>query len=142
MMPQKFREMVLQMLYSSEYSQEEEEIVALLMNELKVTKRCAKEAYQRVQAILGKLEEIDQKISKSTVEYQFERISEVEKNIIRLGFFEMEEGLPLGIVFAESERLCRKFGTPSSAAFVHAILNSQCPAKIEPEVASSEPVVS
>lgn len=117
--------MVLQMLYSSTYSQEEEEeLVSLLMGQLKVTKKCAKEAYQRVQSILERLTEIDGEIAKTSTEYQFERISNVERNIIRLGIFEMKEGLAPGVVFSEAVRLCRKFGTPSSANFVHAILGA------------------
>ena len=126
MMPQKFREMVLQMLYSSEYSKEEEELVSLMMAELKITKRYAKEAYQRVQLILGRLAAIDERIRNVSTEYQFERISCVEKNIIRLGVFELDEGLSPAVVLSEAVRLCRKFGTPSSADFVHAILGTQC----------------
>lgn len=121
--------MVLQMLYSSEYTREPEELIALLMGELKVTKKSAKEAYQRVELLQSYLEEIDPKIREVSTEYQFERISQVEKNLIRWGVFEIMYGksLPQKVVFSEATRLCRKFGTPSSACFVHAILDKLCP---------------
>lgn len=125
--PQKFREMVFQMLFCCEFSgSEEEDVAAMLMHELKVTKKMALAAYGRVQAVLEKLPEIDARIASTSSEYQFERISRIEKNILRLGLFELlyDESLPEKVSIAEAVRLCRKFGTPESSHFVNAILDS------------------
>lgn len=123
----KFREMVFQMLYCNDFSlTEETDMVDLLMNELKITKKSAREAYQKMQAILLKLDEIDALIRPASTEYQFERISRVEKNILRLGIYEMcyEKSIPEKVAITEAIRLCRKFGTFESAQFVNAILDS------------------
>lgn len=125
--PQKFREMVFQMLFCCEFSGSEEgDVAAMLMHELKVTKKTALEAYKRVQSILERLPEIDAKIAATSSEYQFERISRIEKNILRLSLFELfyDESLPWKVSIAEAIRLCRKFGTPESSHFVNAILDS------------------
>ncbi|HSX14156.1 MAG TPA: transcription antitermination factor NusB, partial [Chlamydiales bacterium] len=72
--------------------------------------------------IRERLSEIDEKISLYSTDYAFERISLVEKTILRLGIFELER-LPPPIAIAEAIRLTRKFGTPESAQFVNAILD-------------------
>lgn len=125
--PQKFREMLFQMLFCCEFAGgEEADVSAMLMHELKVTKKTALDAYRRVQEILGRLDEIDGHISKTSSEYQFDRISRVEKNILRLSIFELfyDQTIPWKVSIAEAIRLCRKFGTPESAHFVNAILDT------------------
>jgi transcription antitermination protein NusB len=124
---QKFREMVFQMLYSYDFSHSEEmDVIDMLMHELKVTKKSASEASLRVKAILERKNEIDEMIRPASTEYQLERISRVEKNILRLGIYEMcfDDAIPERVAITEAIRLCRKFGTPESADFVNAILDS------------------
>ena len=123
---QKFREIVFQMLYSYDFSQDQEKDMSeLLMEELKVTKKSTREAYQRMMKIYEKAHEIDDQIRLVSREYQFDRISSVEKNILRLGIFEIcyDESIPPKVAIAEAIRLCRKFGTPESAEFINAILD-------------------
>jgi transcription antitermination protein NusB len=123
----KFREMVFQMLYSFDFSYGEAgDVIDMLMHELKVTKKSAGEASQKVKAILDRKNEIDEMIRPASTEYQFERISSVEKNILRLGVYELcfDDAIPEKVAITEAIRLCRKFGTPESAHFVNAILDS------------------
>lgn len=96
-----------------------------MMEELKTTRRAMFDAKTRAEQALAKQSEIDEVITKASTEYSFERISRVERTILRLGFFELffDETLPPKIVIAEAIRLCRKFGTPESAQFVNAILD-------------------
>lgn len=124
--PQKFREIVFQILYSRDFEAgEENEMIPFMMHELKVTKRIMVDAHRKMEAIMAKQEEIDAMISLASTEYSFERISRVEKIILRLGLFELlfDTDLPPKVAIAEAIRLCRKFGTPESAHFVNAILD-------------------
>jgi len=124
--PQKFREIVFQLLYSQDVEPiDPKEMIPFMMHELKVTKRSMTDAHARAIAVLEQLGPIDEKIKASSTEYSFERISRVEKNILRLGVFELlhDETLPPKVAIAEAIRLCRKFGTPESAQFVNAILD-------------------
>src|SRR5437762_3191551 len=88
--PQKFREIVFQILFSSGFPGfETGETALMLMHELKVTKKAVLEAETKVKQIEEKLPEIDEKITAFSSNYSFERISRVEKTILRLGLFEI-----------------------------------------------------
>ena len=124
--PQKFREIVFQIIYSADFPTPDTEATALmLMGELKVTKKSVCQAGERASEVASKLPEIDAKISAASTEYSFDRISRVEKAILRLGLYEMlyDPSIPPLVVIAEAIRLTRKFGTPESAQFVNAILD-------------------
>lgn len=123
--PQKFREAVLQILFSQDFITASDEIVPLMMEELKTTRRAMLDAQARAYQVASKLEEIDAHITSGSTEYTFERISRVEKTILRLAFFELffDETIPPKVAIAEAVRLCRKFGTPESSQFVNAILD-------------------
>lgn len=143
---EKFREVVFQMLYSWDFSQSDEsDLIGLMMQELSITKKSAKEALERVKAIFPHLPAIDEQIRSASSEYQLDRISRVEKNIIRLGIFELcyDPDLPKKVAISEAVRLCRKFGTRESSRFVNAILDSihkgfeECPLKTASEPTNS-----
>ncbi len=125
--PQKFREIVFQILFSAGFEPYGlDETALMLMGELKVTKRAVREASERASEVLAKLVEIDKKISDASHEYQFDRISSAEKCALRLGLFELlyDPSLPPKVAIAEAIRLTRKFGTPESGHFVNAILDA------------------
>ncbi len=126
--PQKFREIVFQMLYSTDFPcPDREETERMLMGELKVTRKAVLSAREKVDQISVKQAEIDEKISLYSTEYSFDRISRVEKTVLRLGLYELmfDPSLPPLVVIAEAIRLTRKFGTPESAQFVNAILDRE-----------------
>jgi N utilization substance protein B len=123
---QKFREIVFQLLFSSNFLEgNEEETSLMLMGELKVSKRSVMDALLKAKAIVSKLSIIDAKIQEISLEYQFERISTAEKCALRLAIFELfyELDLPRKVVFAEAIRITRKFGSKEGAQFVNAILD-------------------
>lgn len=124
---QKFREIVFQMLYSYDTGRAtDEDMLDLLSSELAVTKKAVREAQTRVHQILSHLTGIDALISHTSQSYAFERIQTVEKNILRLGIFEMlfDPSIPEKVAIAEAMRLARKFSTKESATFVNAILDA------------------
>lgn len=124
--PQKFREIVLQILFSSDFDKSQTEDTAMmLMAELKVSKKNVLLAHEKVLSIFEKLVEIDEKISSYSTEYSFDRISNVEKAVLRLGVYELmnDPSVPEIVVISEAIRLTRKFATPESSQFVNAILD-------------------
>lgn len=122
---QKFREVVLQLLYSEDFSKSDADLIELLEEELKISKEGLLLAHERVSNIQKELPDIDKKIGSSSASYNIERIGKVELNILRLGAFELlfDEEIPPKVVMAEAIRLCRKFGTRDSANFINAILD-------------------
>lgn len=124
--PQKFREIVLQILFSSDFDKSQTEDAAMmLMAELKVSKKNVLLAHEKVLLIFEKLAEIDEKISTYSTDYTFDRISNVEKAVLRLGVYELmnDPSIPEVVVISEAIRLTRKFATPESSNFVNAILD-------------------
>ena len=125
--PQKFREVLLGLLFSHDfYLSEADELSELVSLELKITPRCAKTAYEKMQKILPLLDAIDSSIAKVSTSYEFERIGRVERNVLRLAVYEMlyEKELDTAIIIAEAKRLAKKFSTPESGMFCKAILDT------------------
>jgi N utilization substance protein B len=123
---QKFRELVFQMLYSHDVGHgNNEDILVLMMKELSVTKKGVKEAQTRIDDLLKHKEEIDAMIKKASRSYEFNRIQVIERNILRLGVYELffEGTIPPKVIIAEAMRLGRKFSTPQSSLFINAILD-------------------
>ena len=124
---QKFREIVFQLLYSHDIGDAEEgDMTSLLMKELSVTKKTMEKAHERVREIIKNKAEIDKKIAATSKSYDFNRIHLVERNILRLGTFELifDDEIPEKVAIVESMRLARKFSTAESANFVNAILDA------------------
>ncbi len=125
--PQKFREIVFQVLYSQGFTSiDPENLIPFMMNELKVTRRVMLDVHNKVDLVIEKLLGIDEQISAAATEYSFERISRVERTILRLAVFELlhDSTIPPKVAIAEAVRLCRKFGTPESSQFVNAVLDT------------------
>lgn len=124
---QKFREIVFQLLYSYDIGEaNDEDMLFLLMAELAVTKQSVRTAQTRARTILARKDELDDFIAKASISYAFERIPSVERNILRIGVFEMlfDDQIPPKVALAEALRLTRKFATPESATFVNAVLDN------------------
>lgn len=124
---QKFREVVFQILYSYDMSKaDNENMVELLSNELSISKKTVRDALERVKQILLHQDEIDDTIARTSLSYAFERIQSVERNILRLGTFEIlfDKNIPQKVAIAEAMRLARKFSTKESASFINAILDT------------------
>ena len=123
---QKFREIVLQLLYSQDVTHPDDTLMLqLMMAELAVSKKNVRLAQERVQKIKEHLSEIDPLIASVSTSYDFERIQVVTRNILRLGVFELlfDDQIPPKVAIAEAIRLSRKFNTPESATFVNALLD-------------------
>jgi N utilization substance protein B len=123
--PQKFREIVFQLIYSEDFGGDAD-LVEMLMAQLAVTKRSIREASVLKDKILEKKQEIDAVIRIHSQSYDFERIPRIERNVIRLGVYELifSREVPPKVAIAEAIRLSRKFATPEAATFVNAILDS------------------
>jgi N utilization substance protein B len=125
--PQKLREIVFQLLFSLDGSgSPEAELIPFLMQELAVSKKYVKTAYQKALLIWEQRDILDSIIQERTKEYALDRIKTVEKNVLRLAFYELliEKELNKKIIISEAHRLARKFSTVEGAAFVNALLDS------------------
>lgn len=124
----KFREIVFQMVFSHGFNvcDTTERGGFFLFDQIMVTKKMLRVAFERTKMIFEKIEKIDEHISKYSREYHFKRISSIEKSILRLGIYEIlyDQQIPPKVAIAEAIRLSRKFGTPEGANFVNAVLDA------------------
>ena len=125
--PQKFREIVFLLVYTRDFPlSDEEELVLMIMQELKVSRNDVLQAASIVDKILQKKDIIDEMITHVSTSYSFRRIQTVEKNILRLAVYELfiDKKLPSEIVMSEAKRLTRKFSTTEAQNFVFAVLDA------------------
>ena len=122
----KQREILLQLLFSWEVSNGSsfEENVVLLMESLEVSRKNVMGMEERFGDIVARLAEIDGILAEASQEYALDRISVVDKNILRIAIFELrfEKDEPR-IVIEEALRLSKKFSTPEAVSFVHAVVD-------------------
>lgn len=124
---EKFRELVLQAIFSIEITKEpSENLVPLLKEQLSVSQIEAEKGCNLAGKILDKQEDLDKKIATHSSSYSIDRIQRVERNILRIALYEIlfEDSIPPKVSIAEALRLAKKFSTASSAAFIHALLDA------------------
>jgi len=121
---QKLREIVFLCLFSKDLGGED--TTKLLMETLNVARRHIAMGEEKAAKVREKRDELDQLIAETSTSYAFERIQWIERNILRLGLFEIlyDQDVPPKVAIAEALRLCRKFGTSASTAFVNAVLDA------------------
>lgn len=80
---------------------------------------------QLVEGYAGHAARIDELIASHAVGWSLERMPAVDRNILRLGCYELlcEDGTPDAVVIDEAVRLAREFSTDESPAFVNGLLD-------------------
>jgi len=125
---QKFREVVFQLLYSQDLiCSDKDSLISFIKDENKISKKNALACFELLSKVKEKIELIDPYIiTETSADYAFDRISSVEKNILRLALYEIfyDETIPGKVSIAEGIRLARKYSTPQSAKFVNAVLDT------------------
>lgn len=95
-------------------------VVALLAPGPRVEER----ALNLADAAAERSGEIDAAIERAASNWRLERLSAIDRNLLRLAIAELLEGsTPPRVVIDESVRLARWFGGPRSPAFVNGVLD-------------------
>jgi N utilization substance protein B len=73
----------------------------------------------------NKIKEIDLLIQQHAENYQLERLSAVDRNILRLALYELTsgEGTPIPVIIDEAISIAKKYGTEQSGRFVNGVLD-------------------
>jgi N utilization substance protein B len=82
----------------------------------------ADEAVRGVATTCG---DLDRLIVDASVHWRLERMARVDRNILRLGAWELahRQDVPRAVVLDEAVELAKAFGTDDSSAFVNGVLN-------------------
>lgn len=78
-----------------------------------------------VRGVYGELEQIDTIISRASQNWRVERMSRVDRNVLRLGAFELlrRPEVPRAVIIDEAVELAKRFGTEDSSSFVNGVLD-------------------
>lgn len=77
-----------------------------------------------VLGVTGRRDEIDGTISKLAIGWSLDRMGAVDRNLLRLGVYEILHSgdIPAGVAINEAVALAKKFGDEESGKFVNGIL--------------------
>ena len=75
--------------------------------------------------VVANLSELDTKIAAAAENWRIARMPTVDRNILRIGAFELlfMKDTPAAVAFDEAIELARRFGTADSSAFVNGVLD-------------------
>ncbi|HZU85238.1 MAG TPA: transcription antitermination factor NusB [Polyangiaceae bacterium] len=82
-------------------------------------------AEQAVRGVWGDLDELDRAIAAASTHWRVERMTRVDRNVLRLGAWELakRKDVPRAVVLDEAVELAKAFGSDESSAFVNGVLN-------------------
>ena len=101
-----------------------------VLNEFHRTRRIApaKQAYLRelVQLIEDRMPEIDFAVDGALTNWRLERLSVIDRNILRIGAAELllRDDIPPRVAISEALILAEKYGTEESVRFVNGVLDA------------------
>jgi N utilization substance protein B len=77
------------------------------------------------EGVVANLPDIDNRLSAAADNWRLPRMSTVDRNVLRLGAFELlcHPDTPPAVAFDEAIELARRFGTADSPAFVNGVLD-------------------
>jgi N utilization substance protein B len=87
-----------------------------------------------VRGVIEHVSDIDQYIIKYATEWPLDQITTVDRNVLRLGVYELvfDQGIPAKVAINESIEIAKAFGGEASGRFVNGVLGSifkEMPAK-------------
>ena len=121
MQRRKAREFVLSALYQREFLDTELET---LLEEVNPGDQ-AGYITGTYRGILDRQPEIDRMIGERTVGWRFERLALIDRNILRIGVYELlfSDEVPAEVAMDEAIELAKTFGTEQARSFVNGILD-------------------
>jgi transcription antitermination protein NusB len=123
----KARECALQMLYQWDMTREPMDRVAGLFWQVRSSTPEARGMAERLaRGAQAELTRLDQAISSASTNWRLERIAPVDRNILRIGAYELmrEPDTPASVVIDEAVEMAKRFGEADSPAFINGVLDA------------------
>jgi len=82
-------------------------------------------ADRAVRGVVSELEGLDEIIRKASTNWRLERMARVDRNVLRLGTWELRRStdVPRAVILDEAIELAKRFGSEESGAFVNGVLD-------------------
>ncbi|HXX43691.1 MAG TPA: transcription antitermination factor NusB [Candidatus Acidoferrales bacterium] len=122
----KSREFALQMLFEWDMTRQEPSRVEKLFwksaRAAESTRDFANELFEGTVAQAG---EIDAMVAKLAENWRLDRLAAIDRNILRLGIYEMRAGTaPPRVIIDEALELAKKFSSAEAPAFLNGVLDA------------------
>lgn len=120
------REAALQMLYAVESTGSNvNEVIREFWRELPGDAEDRAYADEMVRGVCEDLEGTDARIRAASKNWRLERMTRVDRNLLRLGAWELmkRSEIPRAVILDEAVELAKRFGTEESGSFVNGVLD-------------------
>jgi N utilization substance protein B len=119
------REAVIQTLYALEMGNDKAiEQFDELLKEKKIKNQKAEFAKKLLNGVLENLEKIDEIIKDHLIDWSFDRLDKIDKQILRLGIYEiLYTDTPFQIAIDEAIKLSKNFSEEKAKSFINGILD-------------------
>lgn len=123
------REAVVALLYAYDTGNQDIRKFAVdILEEKKIKNRQQEFALALFDGVIENLDAIDEEIKKHLKEWDFGRIGDMERAILRLGTYEIvHSGVDRAVVINEAVELSKIFGNDNSPRFVNGVLDALRP---------------
>jgi transcription antitermination protein NusB len=80
-------------------------------------------AQELAEGVIANAEELDRQITESSEEWSSDRLGALERNILRIGVYELEhDDVPVEVAINEAVELAKRYATDDAARLVNGIL--------------------
>jgi N utilization substance protein B len=120
------RQLALQALYQRDVAGEFDIPVRALLQLIATSEEVDEFALRLVEGVLANEKEIDEMIAAVSEHWRVERLSKVDRNILRLAVYELLDtpDVPVNVVINEAIEIARRFGAEGSTVFVNGVLDA------------------
>jgi N utilization substance protein B len=101
--------------------------VEMLLDDIRLTEGYAADEFTRrlVAGVLGERDDLDAVLERYSRDWPLSRIAPLERNVLRLGLYELRAGVtPSEVAIDEAVRLAKRYATDEAGALVNGILGS------------------
>jgi transcription antitermination protein NusB len=79
---------------------------------------------ETAQGVAARADELDRRISEAAIGWTAERMGAVERNVLRMGVYELETGsVPAEVAISEAVKLARRYASNEAGKFVNGVLD-------------------
>lgn len=121
------RGLALQVLYEVDMANHPPvEVYQSRLEEMPLSDELAEFARQIVFGVLPRIPDLDLMIAKYAPEWPLDQVAAIERNILRMAFWEfaVQRETPLKVAINEAVELAKQFGSDSAPRFVNGVLGS------------------
>ena len=124
----KLREQVFKLLFRIEFNDsvemEEQKELFFITSDVETTEEESRYIEEKYQAVVDKLDKIDELISSNAKGWSIDRMSKIDLTILRLGVYEMifDDTIPEDVALNEAIELAKEFGQDQSYSFINGVL--------------------